>query len=551
MTLKNDNLWFKNAIFYELHIRSFHDSNGDGKGDLQGIIVKLDYLKDLGVDCIWLLPMMKSPLKDDGYDVADYYNIHSDYGTVADFKKLVDEAHAREIRVITDLVLNHTSDQHDWFIEASKSRDNPYRDYYVWSDTDKKYSGVRIIFTDTETSNWTYHEATGQYYWHRFYASQPDLNYDNQVVVEQMLDVVKFWLDMGIDGFRADAVPYLFEREGTSCENLPETHEYLQKVRAMMEHQYPGTVLLGEANMWPVELRPYFRGDIDDPNVPGDEFHMAFHFPVMPRIFKGIKLGVATDIIQIMQDTPDIPYNCQWGIFLRNHDELTLEMVTEEDRQLMWQLYAPTQRMRLNLGIRRRLAPLLDNDRRKIELANAILFSLPGSPIIYYGDEIGMGDNIDLFDRNGVRTPMQWTDESGAGFSTAEPVDFWLPLIDDETYGYQTINVQYQQPNSDSFFNFMKRIIRTRKAHPVLGWGSCEFLELGNEAILAYHRRYESEYMLIICNLSDQTQTVTLPLAEFVGHEIHVVLGKQSLPSITQADYKMVLEPYQYYWLGF
>ena len=413
MNPTNDSLWYKNAIFYEVHIRSFCDSNGDGKGDLPGIISKLDYIKDLGVDCIWLLPMFPSPLKDDGYDIADYHNVHPDYGTVEDFKTLVDEAHSRGMRVIADLVLNHTSDEHTWFVESRKSKDNPYRDYYVWSDTDQKYSDARIIFVDTEPSNWTLDETTGEYYWHRFYASQPDLNYDNPVVADKMIDILKYWMDMGIDGFRADAVPYLFEREGTNCENLPETHDYLKRVRRVLDEDYPGTILLGEANQWPWDLRPYFGGDENDPSVPGDEFHMAFHFPVMPRIFKALKLGDTTDILDIMDRTPSIPENCQWCVFLRNHDEVTLEMVTEEDRQLMWELYAPDERMRLNLGIRRRLAPLLDNDRRKIELANAILFSLPGAPIIYYGDEIGMGDNIWLFDRNGVRTPMQWTADPG------------------------------------------------------------------------------------------------------------------------------------------
>jgi len=550
MALSNDPLWFKNAIFYELHIRSFHDSNGDGKGDLLGIIPKLDYLKALGVDCIWLLPMLDSPLKDDGYDVADYYNIHPDYGHVDHFKQLITEAHARGIRVITDLVLNHTSDQHQWFVESRKSKDNPYRDYYVWSDTDEKYKGVRIIFCDTEPSNWTYDEQTGQYYWHRFYASQPDLNYDNPEVAETMLNVVRYWLDMGIDGFRADAVPYLFEREGTSCENLPETHAYLQRVRQAME-AYPGTIMLGEANMWPHELRPYFRGDPNDPSVPGDEFHMAFNFPVMPRIFKGLRLGTAKDIIQIMQDIPDIPYNCQWCVFLRNHDELTLEMVTEEDRQLMWREYAPDPAMRMNLGIRRRLAPLLDNDRRKIDLANAILFSLPGAPIIYYGDEIGMGDDISLFDRNGVRTPMQWSNEAGGGFSTAPPDQFWAPMIADETYGYQQINVVAQQNDPKSLFNQMKHFVKIRKENPVLGWGSCEFIDLENQAILAYHRQHEVDQRLIVCNLSDTVQTVTLPLAEFVGQTPTDLLTEQLLGVVNTADYTISLEPYQYYWLKF
>jgi len=546
-----NSLWYKNAIFYELHIRSFADSNGDGKGDLLGIIPKLDYLKDLGVDCIWLLPMFGSPLKDDGYDISDYFNIHSDYGTVEDFQLLVKESHARGLRIITDLVLNHTSDQHPWFIESRKSKDNPYRDYYVWSDNNEKYEGVRIIFVDTEPSNWTYDETSGQYYWHRFYASQPDLNYDNPEVADKMLEVIRFWLDMGIDGFRADAVPYLFEREGTSCENLPETHDYLKRVRAMMNEHYPDAILLGEANMWPHELRPYFSGDPNNPAVPGDEFHLAFHFPVMPRIFKGLKLGRANDIINIMNDTPAIPYNCQWCVFLRNHDELTLEMVTEDDRQLMWQLYAPDPAMKLNLGIRRRLTPLLENDRRKIELANAILFSLPGAPIIYYGDEIGMGDNIALFDRNGVRTPMQWTGERGAGFSTADPSQFWAPLIDDAVYGYQHINVASQQHEANSLFNLMKHMVAVRKSLFVLGWGDCTFLQLDNETILAYHRHHESEHCFIICNLSDQSQTITLPLSEFAGRTPHDLLHDKSLAPVTTSEYTLTLAPYQYHWLAF
>lgn len=551
MPLTDDPFWYKNAIFYELHIRAFADSNGDGKGDLLGIIPKLDYLKELGVDCIWLLPMFPSPLKDDGYDIADYYNIHPDYGTVEDFKKLLDEAHARGLRVITDLVLNHTSDQHAWFIESRKAKDNPYRDYYVWSETDQKYTGTRIIFLDTEPSNWTYDETTGEYYWHRFYASQPDLNYDNPVVAETMIGVLKYWMDMGIDGFRADAVPYLFEREGTNCENLPETHAYLKRVRALLDTHYPGTILLGEANQWPWDLRPYFGGDPTDPTVPGDEFHMAFHFPVMPRIYKALKLGDATDIINIMADTPAIPANCQWCVFLRNHDELTLEMVTEADRQLMWQLYAPDPRMRLNLGIRRRLAPLLDNDRRKIEVANSILFTLPGAPIIYYGDEIGMGDNIWLFDRNGVRTPMQWTGEPGAGFSTASPETFYAPLIDDESYGHQKINVSAQMADPQSLFHTLKHMVAVRKANPVLGEGSYQFLPTNNKAVLANLRQSEQAAILAIHNLSDQEQKATLDLSDFAGRVPRDLLGRlaASLPEVSIVPYIMSLGPFEYYWL--
>lgn len=551
MALTNDPLWYKNAIFYEVHIRSFCDSNGDGKGDLPGLTSKLDYLKELGVDCIWLLPMFPSPLKDDGYDIADYHNIHPDYGTVDDFKNLVKEAHNRGMRVITDLVLNHTSDLHPWFIESRKSKDNPYRDYYVWSETDQKYKETRIIFLDTESSNWTQDPTTGEYYWHRFYSSQPDLNYDNPVVAETMIEVLKYWMDMGIDGFRADAVPYLYEREGTNCENLPETHAYLKRVRAVLNADYPGTILLGEANQWPEDLRPYFGGDLDDPGVPGDEFHMAFHFPVMPRIFKALALGDTTDIIEIMAQTPSIPNNSQWCVFLRNHDELTLEMVTPEDRELMWRLYAPHPRMPLNLGIRRRLAPLLDNDRRKLEVANSILFTLPGAPIIYYGDEIGMGDNIWLFDRNGVRTPMQWTGQTGAGFSQADPADFWVSVIEEEPYGYQQVNVAAQMADPDSLFHTIKHLIAVRKANPVLGEGSYTFLPTGNKAVLANLRQTADAAILAVQNLSDEPQTAAVDLAHFAGADPQNLLNPQdeAFEIVGTTLYTLSLDPFEYYWL--
>jgi maltose alpha-D-glucosyltransferase / alpha-amylase len=409
----NNEPWYKNAVFYEISVRAFKDSNDDGRGDLRGLTEKLDYLQTLGVDCIWIMPIYPSPLNDDGYDIADYYSVDSAYGSLDDLKVLIEAAHQRDIRLVMDLVLNHTSDAHPWFQAARADKNSPYRDYYVWSDTNEKYKDARIIFVDTETSNWTWDEQAGQYFWHRFYASQPDLNFDNLKVQEEMLNVARFWLDLGIDGFRADAVPYLFEREGTNCENLPETHVYLKKLRKFMDEHYPERILLCEANQWPEDVRPYF-GD-------GDEFHMGFHFPIMPRIYMALKKGRFEDMQQIMQRTPPIPENCQWCTFLRNHDELTLEMVTEEERQWMWKEYAPDPRMKLNLGIRRRLAPLLDNDRRKIELANSLLFTLPGAPIVYYGDEIGMGDNLDLFDRNGVRTPMQWDDSPNAGFTNVTP----------------------------------------------------------------------------------------------------------------------------------
>ncbi len=506
-----DTLWYKNAIFYEVNARAFFDSNGDGHGDLRGLMLKLDYIKDLGIDCIWLQPIYQSPLRDDGYDISDYYRLLPTYGTLDDFSALVQAAHARGIRLIADLVLNHTSDQHPWFQSARSSRTSPYRDYYVWSDTDQKYSQTRIIFLDTEKSNWTWDEQAGQYFWHRFYSSQPDLNYDNPAVQAEMLNVIKFWLDLGIDGFRADAVPYLFEREGTSCENLPETHAFLKKMRRFIDDNYPGAILLCEANQWPEDVRPYF-GD-------GDEFQLGFHFPAMPRIFKSLRAGNGSSLVDILNRTPPIPENCQWCTFLRNHDELTLEMVTEEERQWMWREYAPDPRMRLNLGIRRRLAPLLDNDRRKIELANSLLFTLPGSPFLYYGDEIGMGDNIWLDDRNGVRTPMQWDATPNAGFSSASPDKFYLPLIDDDVYSPQQVNVAAQQADPASQLNLIKRFIAVRKQHSALNEGGLEWVETqGNPAILAYYRSAPTETLLAVHNLS--------------AGSLH-----------------LELEPYQYLWL--
>lgn len=550
MALDNDPLWYKNAIFYELHVRTFADSNGDGQGDLPGLISKLDYLQDLGVTCLWLLPLFRSPLKDDGYDVADFYRIHPDYGDVDDFQDLLDAAHARNIRVITDLVLNHTSDQHPWFRRSRSSKDNPFRNYYVWTDNDQKYSQARIIFLDSERSNWTYDPLTGEYYWHRFFSSQPDLNYDNPVVADRMINVIRFWLDMGLDGFRVDAVPYLFEREDSNGENLPETHAYIKKIRSVINREYPGTILLAEANQWPRELRPYFGGDPEDSSVAGDEFHMAFHFPIMPRIFKSIKQGDATDIINIMDATPSIPNNCQWCIFLRNHDELTLEMVTEADRQFLWQAYAPDRIMRLNLGIRRRLAPLLDYDRRKIKLANALLFSLPGAPIIYYGDEIGMGDNIELVDRRGVRTPMHWHAGPGAGFSTASPDQFCQPVIIGGHSCHTRVNVTAQQADPASLFHTIKRMIAARRANPVFGEHHYEFLATGNRAVLANLRRNDGPPVLALYNLSNQAQQAGLNLAEFAGVLPRDLLGRPSpLPRLTSQPQPFDLAPYEYYWL--
>jgi maltose alpha-D-glucosyltransferase/alpha-amylase len=524
----NDACWYKNAVFYEVYVRAFYDSSGDGHGDLRGLTQKLDYLKDLGVDCLWLMPTYPSPLKDDGYDIADYYGIHPSYGTLDDFKSLLEAAHARNIRIITDLVLNHTSDQHPWFQAARADRNSPYRDYYVWSDTDDKYREARIIFTDTERSNWTWDETAGQYYWHRFYASQPDLNFDNPKVQEEMLNIARFWLNLGIDGFRADAVPYLFEREGTNCENLPETHSYLKRLRAMLEQNYPGRILLCEANQWPEDVRPYF-GD-------GDEFHMAFHFPIMPRIFMALKKGRVNDMLEILRRTPPIPENCQWCTFLRNHDELTLEMVTPEERQWMWEQYAPQPRMRLNLGIRRRLAPLLDNNRRKIELANSLLFTLPGSPIIYYGDEIGMGDNIWLDDRNGVRTPMQWDDGPNAGFTKGKP---YAPFPKG-AYSPKNVNVASQVANPDSLYHAIRRMIAMRKKHSAFGWGSFEWVDTGRDAVAAYKRSYAGETMLILNNLSARKQRIYLPLDHAVNVFTDAIVPLGSL----------TLQPYQYLWLA-
>lgn len=530
--------WYKDAIFYQVYVRAFHDSDGNGHGDLRGLMLKLDYLKELGVDCIWLMPTYPSPLKDDGYDIADYYGIHSDYGTLDDFKELLDAAHARGLRVITDLVLNHTSDQHPWFQAARLDRSSPYRDFYVWADSDQKYREARIIFLDTEKSNWTWDAAAGQFFWHRFYASQPDLNYDSPAVQAEMLNVMKFWLDLGVDGFRADAVPYLFEREGTNCENLPETHAFLKKLRAYMDKNYPDRILLCEANQWPEDVRPYF-GD-------GDEFHMGFHFPIMPRIFMDIKKGLAEDMREMLRRTPTIPENCQWCIFLRNHDELTLEMVTEGERQWMWKNYAPELRMRLNLGIRRRLAPLLDNDRRKIELANSLLFTLPGSPIIYYGDELGMGDNIWMHDRNGVRTPMQWDATETAGFSTAPAGSLYSPVIRDGEYGIQHVNAAEQQKSPDSLWNTVRRMIAVRRQYPAFGRGNFKWLETSNPHLASYARKCRDETIVAIHNLADEGQQVTLSGSD--ESRFRDVLNGQSF-EVKAGKVLLELPPYQYLWL--
>ena len=488
--------WYQEAVFFELNIRACRDSNGDGIGDFRGAITKLDYIRSLGVDCIWVQPMYPSPLKDDGYDVADYCGIHPDFGTLDDFKSFLDAAHARGLRVVTDLVMNHCSEEHPWFQAARADHSSPYRDYFVWSDTAEKYSDARIIFLDVEPSNWTYDEVAGQYFWHRFYASQPDLNYDNPAVHEEMFRIIRFWLDMGIDGFRADAVPYLYEREGTNCENLPETHEFLKKVRRLMDEEYPGRALIAEANQWPEDLLPYF-GD-------GDEFHVCFHFPIMPRLFMALKRGDKTPIIDILARTPDIPPGAQWMTFLRNHDELTLEMVTPEERQWMWEQYAPEPRMRLNLGIRRRLTPLLDNDKRRWSALNAMFLSLPGTPILYYGDEIGVGENIWLPDRHGVRTPMQWAAEKDAGFSDAD--ETYLPVIDSEAYDYRRVNVAAQEQDGDSYLNKTRFLIGARQAQPALRSGTLTWVATEDNGVLAYRRAEGDNQVLCVYNLTDEAR---------------------------------------------
>ncbi len=540
MPVKEDLLWYKDAIIYQVHVRTFYDSNGDGIGDFQGLEQKLDYLQELGISAIWLMPFFPSPLRDDGYDIADYYSVHSSYGTLDDFRKFLKAAHDRGIRVIIEMVLNHTSDQHPWFQESRSSQDNPRRDWYVWSDTDTRYKGARIIFLDTEMSNWAWDPISKSYYWHRFFSHQPDLNYDNPAVRQEMWNVMKFWLEMGVDAFRLDAVPYLVEREGTSCENLPETHEILKDLRRKLDKEFPGRMLLAEANQWPADLRPYF-GD-------GDEFHMAFHFPLMPRMFMGVKLEDRKPITEILQQTPEIPPSCQWCLFLRNHDELTLEMVKDLERDYMYDAYAQNKTMRINLGIRRRLAPLLDNDRRRIELMNGILMSLPGTPIIYYGDEIGMGDNINLGDRNGVRTPMQWSGGWNGGFSGADPESLYAPLILNPVYGYQAVNVLSQTRSEHSLLSWMRRIIAVRRSTGVFGKGSIEFLYPVNHRVLAYVRQLGKETVLAVNNLSSAAQAVELDLRKYKGNILIEMFGKNIFPRVGELPYLLTMGPYQFYW---
>lgn len=535
--------WYKDAVFYELFVRSFYDSNGDGIGDLPGVTARLDYLKDLGINTIWLLPITDSPLRDDGYDVRDHYNVHPDYGTIEDFRELVREAHRRELRIVVELIPNHTSDEHPWF-QASRDPNHPehekYRDYYVWSETDRRYQEARVIFVDYEKSNWTYDPLRKAYFWHRFFHHQPDLNYENPVVQRAMLRVIQFWVDQGVDGIRVDAPPYLYEREGTSCENLPESHAYYKRLRAFIDAYAPGTMLLSEANQWPEDVIPYFGT--------GDEFQMNFHFPLMPRIFMALAKADRSPIVSIMERTPEIPSNCQWGIFLRCHDELTLEMVTLEERQFMWNFYAPEQRMRLNMGIRRRLATLLENDIRRILLANSILLTFVGSPVLYYGDEIGMGDNIWLDDRDGVRTPMQWSDKQNAGFSAALPEKLYLPVVDDDEFGCRSVNVESQRDNPESLLNQIRTMIGVRSQHAVFGRGELKLVDTDNPAVLSYVRNEGDETVLVVNNLSGEPQTAVFPDLLSGGKEFVSILGQNS-QSMVSGEGALHLAGYGYCWM--
>jgi len=535
--------WYKDAVFYEVFVRAFADGDGDGIGDLIGLTARLDYLQDLGVTAVWLLPIMPSPLRDDGYDVSDYFGVHPDYGTLDDFRTLVAEAHHRGLRVVAELIPNHTSDQHPWF-QASRDPTHPqhdkYRDWYIWSDTDARYADARIIFLDYEPSNWTHDPVRGAYYWHRFFHHQPDLNYDNPEVQQAMLRVVQFWIDQGVDGVRVDATPYLYEREGTNCENLPETHAYFKRLRASVDAYAPGTMLLSEANQWPEDVLPYF-GD-------GDEFHMNFHFPLMPRIYMALAKGNRAPIEGVLARTPDLPAGCQWGTFLRNHDELTLEMVTSEERQFMWECYAPEPRMRLNLGIRRRLAPLLDNDLRRIQVANSILLTLIGSPFLYYGDEIGMGDNIHLEDRDGVRTPMQWDDGPNAGFSSAPAEALYEPVIDDPVYGYRRVNVQAQRTGPGSLLNWTRQVLRLRRRHPAFGRGDLHLLSPDNRAVLAYLRRHPRETLLVINNLSSEAQEIDLDLQAYGPGRMRDLFSDEILTGEPSTTHHFEVAGYAYRW---
>jgi len=539
--LPPDPSWHHDAIIYQLHVKAFRDSNRDGFGDFRGLLEKLDYIAELGVTAIWLLPFYPSPLKDDGYDIADFTGVHPNYGFLDDVVALLDAAHARGLRVITELVINHTSDQHAWFQRARTSpRGSPERDFYVWSDDPNKYAGARIIFTDTETSNWTWDPVAQQFFWHRFFSHQPDLNFDNPAVLDAVLDVMRFWLRLGVDGLRLDAIPYLVEREGTSCENLPETHAVLKRLRAVLDAEFPGRIFLAEANQWPSDVREYFGN--------GDECHMAFHFPVMPRMYMALAREDRTPIVDIMERTPAIPSQCQWAIFLRNHDELTLEMVTEDERAFMYGRYASDPRMRVNVGIRRRLAPLMDNGRDEIELMHALLMSLPGSPVLYYGDEIGMGDNIFLGDRNGVRTPMQWSADRNAGFSTVASAALYFPVIVDPPYGYHTVNVEAQESTVTSLLQWVRAIVRLRRRYLAFGRGTFEPLAPENRRVLAFLRRWEDEVILCVNNLARHAQYVELDLCEFEGWSPMELWSGQAFPAISTRPYLLTLSGRDFLW---
>jgi maltose alpha-D-glucosyltransferase/alpha-amylase len=536
-----DPSWHHDAIIYQLHVKAFRDSNRDGYGDFRGLLERLDYIAALGVTAVWLLPFYPSPLRDDGYDIADYCGVHPNYGSLEDVIAFLDAAHARGLRVITELVINHTSDQHPWFQRARTApKGSAERDFYVWSDDPNKYAGTRIIFTDTETSNWTWDPVAQQFFWHRFFSHQPDLNFDNPAVLAAVLDVMRFWLRLGVDGLRLDAIPYLVEREGTNCENLPETHDVLKKLRAAMDAEFTGRVFLGEANQWPSDVRAYF-GD-------GDECHMAFHFPVMPRMYMAVAREDRTPIIDIMAQTPPIPAQCQWAIFLRNHDELTLEMVSDEERDYMYSAYAKDPRMRVNVGIRRRLAPLMDNGRDEIELMHALLMSLPGSPVLYYGDEIGMGDNIFLGDRNGVRTPMQWSADRNAGFSTVASAALYHPVITDPPYGYQTVNVEAQETTVTSLLQWIRAIVKLRRRYHAFGRGTFEPLAPENRRVLAFLRRWQDEVILCVNNLSRHAQYAELDLGEFDGWSPMELWSGYAFPKITDRPYLLTMNGRDFLW---
>jgi maltose alpha-D-glucosyltransferase/alpha-amylase len=536
-----DARWYKHAVFYEIFVRGFFDSNDDGCGDLRGVISKLDYLEWLGVDCLWLLPFYQSPLKDGGYDISDFFTVLPEYGDLGDVVELVEQAHRRGIRVISDLVMNHTSDQHPWFLESRQDATNRRADWYVWSDDDQRWADAKIIFCDVEHSNWAWDPQRQQYYWHRFFSHQPDLNFASLEVQEAMLEVLRFWLDLGLDGFRLDAVPYLFERDGTNGENLPETHEYLKQIRKEIDSLYPGRVLLAEADQWPADVVDYF-------GEAGDECHMCFHFPLMPRMFLAVHQEQRRPLSEILAQTPAIPDDAQWGIFLRNHDELTLQTVSDEERDYMWSAFATDPRMKLNIGIRRRLAPLVENDRRLAELLHALLFSLPGSPVLYYGDEIGMGDNCYLGDRDGVRTPMQWSVDRNAGFSRADFAQLYLPPLMDPVYGYQACNVEASLRSPSSFIHWMKRMLEVRKQHPLFGSGSFELLDADNPAVFAYLRQAGDDRVICVNNLSRAAQPAQLPLEAFAGLQPVELVGRVPFPTIGDTPYFVTLGPHAFYW---